>query len=549
MLPPVVALLVSLLSTAAGADTAPPAWVPAYSVQGVLSIPFAEIEEPFTAWVNLDKRKSRIDYYGGMVKTFQRGDVDEFGTLVKIIPYTDEVVVNSLDCFQVNGTDDMQVEPQSMLPDMTDFSLVGRDLKLGQECQKWQKKELIGQKANKYTMWLKTVEGVAVPVHYEMRGYNTLLGSHYDHYYVTYENFVAEAPDDSVFDYYASKRCHSWPGPGSAEHIYTMDPMREFMNNHDKHVRDTFDEFKTRHGKSYRNSLDEGRRMEVYRQNMRYIHSKNRQGLTYKLAANHLADYTLEEMGMLRGKIHDPELKYNGGQPFSYTPQQLADAPDSLDWRLYGAVTPVKDQSVCGSCWSFGTVGTLEGTLFLHTGELVRLSQQALIDCSWGFGNNGCDGGEDFRVYQWMLKHGGIPTEDSYGPYMGQDGYCHLNESTIGLKIKGFVNVTSGDLNALKVAVASKGPISVGIDAAHKSLSFYSSGVYYEPDCKNGPDDLDHAVLVVGYGTIGGQDYWLIKNSWSTYWGNDGYVLMAQKENHCGVATAATYVVPDMPWL
>ena len=78
------------------------------------------------------------------------------------------------------------------------------------------------------------------------------------------------------------------------------------------------------------------------------------------------------------------------------------------------------------------------------------LSQQALVDCSWGFGNNGCDGGEDWRVYQFMMKHGGIPTEDSYGPYLGQDGYCHFNQSNIGLKIKGWVNVTSGDLDALK---------------------------------------------------------------------------------------------------
>jgi len=106
------------------------------------------------------------------------------------------------------------------------------------------------------------------------------------------------------------------------------------------------------------------------------------------------------------------------------------------------------------------------------------------------------------------------------------------------------VNVTSGSEEALKVAIASRGPISVAIDAAHKSLSFYSNGVYYEPECSS--TDLDHAVLAVGYGRIGGEDYWLVKNSWSTYWGNDGYVLMSQKNNNCGVATDATYVLPDM---
>ena len=101
--------------------------------------------------------------------------------------------------------------------------------------------------------------------------------------------------------------------------------------------------------------------------------------------------------------------------------------------RLYGAVTPVKDQSVCGSCWSFGTVGTLEGALFLNTGQLTRLSQQALVDCSWGFGNNGCDGGEDWRAYKWMIYHGGIPTEVSKVALMlriniGQNQF-HLVES------------------------------------------------------------------------------------------------------------------------
>ena len=166
------------------------------------------------------------------------------------------------------------------------------------------------------------------------------------------------------------------------------------------------------------------------------------------------------------------------------------------------------------------------------------------MDCSWGFGNNACDGGEDFRVYQFMLKHGGIPTEDSYGPYLGNDGFCHFNQSEIGFQIRDYVNVTSGDLNAMKVALAKNGPLSIGIDASHKSLSFYSSGVYYEPKCDNSPDGLDHAVLAVGYGEMNGEEFWLVKNSWSTNWGNDGYVLMSQKDNNCGAATAATFVIP-----
>lgn len=141
-----------------------------------------------------------------------------------------------------------------------------------------------------------------------------------------------------------------------------------------------------------------------------------------------------------------------------------------------------------------------------------------------------------------MMKHGGIPTEEEYGPYLGQDGYCHINNVTMVAKITGWVNVTPNSEEALMMALLKHGPISVAIDASHKTFSFYSNGVYYEPTCGNKVDELDHAVLAVGYGVLNSQPYWLVKNSWSNYWGNDGYVLMSAKNNNCGVMTTPTYV-------
>lgn len=224
--------------------------------------------------------------------------------------------------------------------------------------------------------------------------------------------------------------------------------------------------------------------------------------------------------------------------------KNAAQIPTFYNWRIRGAVTPVKDQGICGSCWSFGTTGTIEGSYFIKHKALKELSEQALVDCSWGYGNNGCDGGESERAYQWIIDHGCIPSSDSYGAYTMQDGRCMVNASVCGAKLSKFHNTPSGDIDTLMSAIYENGPISVAIDASHKSFSFYSDGVYFEKDCGNGVDDLDHQVLAVGYGILDdvpGQEFWLIKNSWSTYWGMDGYVLMSRKDNNCGVATDASY--------
>lgn len=518
-----------------------------YTVEGTLYIPYAEIREPFYAWYDGRSGSSRIDYYGGMVKTFQLSHMGLFGASLKIAPITTETSTNAETCLQVNGTNELKIHPQAIIPDTTGMECIGEEMIHGLLCEKWRLVEDFGEKKNKYTLWIRYKKSPylpqmkePIPVRYEMRGFNSLLGSHYDHYYLEYDWYSSDTPSSDVFKIAENVTCVSFPGPGE-KHIYTFNPMREFVHNYNKHVDEAFADFKKSHKKIYANELDHVKRKEVFRQNMRFIHSINRANLGYQLDVNHLADRTDLELKALRGKQYTKG--YNGGQPFPHDiEKEIKDVPESMDWRLYGAVTPVKDQSVCGSCWSFGTTGTIEGAYYLKYGNLVRLSQQALIDCSWGFGNNGCDGGEDFRSYKWIMNHGGIPTEDEYGGYLGQDGYCHINNVTLTAKITGFVNVKSGDPNALKIAIAKHGPISVAIDASHKTFSFYSNGVYYDKNCGNKEESLDHAVLAVGYGELNGKAYWLIKNSWSNYWGNDGYVLMSQEDNNCGVLTAPTYV-------
>ncbi|CAG2168067.1 unnamed protein product, partial [Oppiella nova] len=293
-----------------------------------------------------------------------------------------------------------------------------------------------------------------------------------------------------VFELPANYTCRSFPGPG-VEHIGHHNPIREFISGADSHVDSEFAKFTDKHDKRYDNSTHERGRKDVFRQNLRFISSKNRENIGYRLSVNHLADLTDFERRSLRGKRYSG-VEYNGGLEFDKTKYSLNAVPQQWDWRLSGAVTPVKDQAVCGSCWSFGTTGTIEGVYFVKSGHLVKLSEQQLIDCSWNEGDNGCDGGEDFRAYEYIQKVDGLSTEDDYGHYLGQDGKCHDKTVKKTIHLKGFYNVTSGDTQALETALYYEGPVTVAIDASHKSLSFYSSGVYYEPTCGNKPENLDH---------------------------------------------------------
>ncbi|XP_037549264.1 digestive cysteine proteinase 1 [Nematolebias whitei] len=513
-----------------------------YHVKGVISLPYAEIVEPFEGWFDLTTKSSRIDYYNGQVSTYQLGSQQQFGVAYKITPETTEEEQNVIKCFQINGTKEEVVTPQTSLPDVQGFQFLRMESYGGSLCEVWQNVTTVGNKKNTYTLWVTNPEKdgkTAVPLHYEMMGYNTLLMSHYDKYLVDYKEFSTHL-DPIVFSLPEGITCGGFPGPG-VEHHMLANPMKDLIHTTAAgHSQKMFNHFKEKFQRQYSEEKEHEEREHAFLHNLRYVHSKNRAGLSFSLALNSMSDRTMSELATMRGRQRGKTP--NKGLPFPSRLYEGVKVPESLDWRLYGAVTPVKDQAICGSCWSFATTGSVEGALFLKTGSLQVLSQQVLVDCSWGFGNNGCDGGEEWRAYEWIMKHGGIATTETYGAYMGMNGFCHVNSSQLTAQIKSYTNVTSGDAEALKLALFKNGPTAVSIDASHRSFVFYSHGVYYEPACGNTTNDLDHAVLAVGYGTLNGEPYWLIKNSWSTYWGNAGYILMSMKDNNCGVTTDATYV-------
>jgi len=211
--------------------------------------------------------------------------------------------------------------------------------------------------------------------------------------------------------------------------------------------------------------------------------------------------------------------------------------PATWNWVPKGAVTHIKNQQQCGSCWSFSTTGSTEGCHFITTKKLVALSEQNLMDCSTSEGNQGCDGGLMTQAMDYIISNKGVDTEKSY-PYTAEDGTCHFSKANIGATLKSYTNVNTGDENDLQAKVYL-GPTSVAIDASQSSFQFYNSGVYSDPDCST--SQLDHGVLAVGWGTDSGSAYWIVKNSWGTDWGQQGYIWMSRnKNNQCGIATMAT---------
>ncbi|KDO29683.1 hypothetical protein SPRG_05635 [Saprolegnia parasitica CBS 223.65] len=379
------------------------------------------------------------------------------------------------------------------------------------------------------------------PVRFHYIGHNVMLGgSHMDEYILDYEYIRAGPVAPQIFSYrVASMNCTPL-GPDVVN--APLRPTNDFhlrMPDGETQRADAFDAFMAAHEKAYVDDSERARRESIFHANVQYINAMNRQGNSYTLAVNHLADKTPDEM---RRHFHAKarHAKDNGAQAVHAL--SSASLPEEFDWRNRGGVTPVKDQGHCGSCWTFGCDdGALEGQLFKAKNETIRLSQQNLIDCSWDEGNNACNGGLDYQAYRWIIKHGGLETEATYGSYKNQPGFCHFNASRAVAPIASFVNVSG--VPALNDALVNVGPLSVSIDAALPSFYFYAGGYYNDIECKSGLDDLDHSVLAVGYTTYNGEKYTLVKNSWSTHWGEKGYIKIAQKNNICGVATIATYPV------
>nr|AAK16515.1 cathepsin L-like cysteine proteinase [Litomosoides sigmodontis] len=303
-------------------------------------------------------------------------------------------------------------------------------------------------------------------------------------------------------------------------------------------------DYKVALGKHY-NETENNLRMAIFESNEILTEKLNEQykkGLiSYATQLNDLADLTDEEFLTMNGlqamNETDSSRRTRQASNRFYQYDRNEKLPAYVDWRKKGYVTPIRNQGQCGSCYAFGALAALEAYHKKKTGKLIDLSPQNVIDCTWEYGNRGCNGGRLVPVFQYAKSHG-IMTESSYPYVTVARRDCRWDQRKAVATDNGAYEIQHGDELGLKHAVAKHGPVVVGISGHHRSFRFYRTGIYADEKC----DVPSHAVLVVGYGTHKTRgDYWIIKNSWGTNWGKNGYGYMARnKGNMCHIATMAS---------
>ena len=304
-----------------------------------------------------------------------------------------------------------------------------------------------------------------------------------------------------------------------------------------------FTEWRNRQNKLYASPQEESYRLMVFSQNLDKVENINKdQSLTFTAELNKFADLTEEEFvakysGLLKTEVH---MGPKAEKTKELAPRGLRD--DDVDWRRPGAVTDVVTQGQCGDSPYWGAVNAVESAWKLAGNQLVAFSVQQITDCSQDFGNQGCSGGLMTNTFQYLIKDSkGIETAQDY-PYTGKDGKCKFDPSKVVGKIRSYGEINSQDCDGLLHALSNQ-PVSVAVAA--NALQFYQGGVFNNPRCGT---QVNHGASLIGYGGSGNQEFWILRNSWGTDWGEQGYARLFRDDNKrepgmCGICLVASYPV------
>ncbi|XP_058763407.1 ervatamin-B-like [Vicia villosa] len=324
-----------------------------------------------------------------------------------------------------------------------------------------------------------------------------------------------------------------------------LGPKLDKLPNQDDVIQ-LFQQWKNDHGRNYSNLEEMARKFDIFVKNLKYITESNAKRDTPHsalLGLTNFADLSFMEFKERYMTTNISTMNFATDDDDDDVDElAYSKPPTSLDWRSKGAVTSVKDQGACGSCWAFSVAGAIEGIVAIVTGKLINLSAQELLDCDSG--SDGCDGGYTTSTFEWVIGNKGVALESDY-PYTGKKGVCKASKipnSPISA-IKSFDRVTKTEKGLL--SAVTKQPISVMVYSDTEDFQHYTNEIYNGPNCSKDSKDADHFMLIVGYDSVDGEDYWIVKNTWGTSWGRNGYMFVkrntGKKYGVCGINQWAFY--------
>jgi cathepsin F len=284
-----------------------------------------------------------------------------------------------------------------------------------------------------------------------------------------------------------------------------------------------FTRFIKQHNKEYSSVSEFQARFEIFRENLAHVDQIEK--------FSPFMDISRSEF-KIRHSLNTEKLAEMKSMMTKAAILSTEDLPESLDWRTKGAVSDVKDQGQCGSCWAFSAVGNIEGLNAIKTGKMVTLAEQQLVDCDHN-GDQGCNGGLMDNAFQYLVEAGGIESDKDY-KYTARDGNCKFNKSKVAVKLAGFEDISQNE-DQIAAALVANGPLSIAVNA--NPFQMYTSGILRPTKRSCNPAELDHGVTLVGFGVEKGVKYWIIRNSWGSSWGEDGYIRLERGTGACGMNT------------
>ncbi|KAJ3434188.1 hypothetical protein M0812_20254 [Anaeramoeba flamelloides] len=530
-------VLFSLSSILVVSNGPTPKYPDKYHIEFIFSLPPANLHHNYVVDYDQSSQKERVEIDNELAISLYRYDGDNNSLYDIIVTQDNQTCYENMEP-HLSPYNDEENNLTDVLPDLSDWIPDGTQVKNGILCNVWKKNETHFERNNYYTFYSDVVNDN--PVQYHMLGYDIVFESHYDEYIIDYYEYKPNEVDEEIFN--LPEICNN--PSDSQHHVFGRNVMKlhNLFPESSEKSDSKFDKFTSHFGKSYSSKKEQNYRQQIFNSNFKKIRIHNHQNSEYKMKLNRFADLTIDEFKSLYTMptktveiVEEPSRKF-----WKSRNTLTSDLPTTFDWRDFDVVTRVKDQAVCGSCWAFSVIGAFEGQLALSKSELIELSEQNVIDCTWHtkVKSYGCDGSEQWKAYEGLMELGGVMGEADY-PYMGVTGYCGYDDSKKLISIKEYKTITQTEEEVMK-ALYELGPLAVSYSVVESNV-FYGGGYYEEDTCSK--TDLNHAVLMVGWGNYNNdptKPYWLIKNSWSEYWGDDGYMYVSRKDNTCGFCTGAT---------